>query len=85
MKCFDEIGALPPGVVNSVNERGVEVGKELSTHPEVDVVSFTGSSATGKAIMANASATVKRLSLELGGGSRRRSFLKTPTLKRRSA
>ena len=69
MQCFDAIEGLPRGVVNSVNESGVEVGKELSTHPEIDVVSFTGSSATGKTIMANASATVKRLSLELGGKS----------------
>ena len=69
IQCFAEVEGLPHGVINSINECGVEVGRELSTHPEVDVVSFTGSSATGKAIMANASATVKRLSLELGGKS----------------
>lgn len=65
--CFDRVANLPPGVVNSVNEAGIEVGTVLSTHPDVDVLSFTGSSATGKKMMANASATTKRLSLELGG------------------
>lgn len=62
-----EIEALPKGVVNSVNENGAVVGKRLVESPAVDVISFTGSSATGKAIMASASNTLKRLSLELGG------------------
>ncbi len=61
------VEALPAGVVNSVNERGAEVGRTLVASKDVDVVSFTGASATGKAIMADASATLKRLSLELGG------------------
>lgn len=67
MACFDEVAALPKGVVNSVNEFGTEVGTLLSTHPEIDVISFTGSSKTGKIIMANASDTIKHVSLELGG------------------
>jgi betaine-aldehyde dehydrogenase len=67
MQCFDEVEGLPKGVVNSVNECGVEVGTALSTHPEIDVISFTGSSRTGKLIMANAAETVKHVSLELGG------------------
>ena len=65
--CFDAIAALPKGVVNSVNEFGTEVGQVLSTHPEIDVISFTGSSRTGRQIMANAAATIKHVSLELGG------------------
>lgn len=42
------------GVVNSVNEQGTEVGEALVASPDVDVISFTGSSATGKRIMAAA-------------------------------
>ena len=45
------------------------VGAELTTHPDVDVVSFTGSTPVGRQIMAAASATVKRVFLELGGKS----------------
>jgi betaine-aldehyde dehydrogenase len=67
MACFDAVEALPKGVVNSVNEFGIEVGEALSTHREVDVISFTGSSKTGRVIMANAADTVKHVSLELGG------------------
>lgn len=67
MECFAALKALPKGVVNSVNEYGTEVGTVLSTHPEIDVISFTGSSRTGKIIMANAANTVKHVSLELGG------------------
>ena len=62
-----EIDALPAGVINSVNENGAVVGKRLVESADVDVISFTGSSQTGKAIMAAASNTLKRLSLELGG------------------
>ncbi|WP_339863127.1 aldehyde dehydrogenase family protein [Thalassospira alkalitolerans] len=65
--CFDELSDLPVGVVNSVNENGIEVGQALSTHPEIDVVSFTGATSTGKLVMASASETMKHLSLELGG------------------
>lgn len=61
------VEGLPPGVVNSVNESGSEVGQALVASPDVDVVSFTGSSQTGKVIMAAAAGTLKRLSLELGG------------------
>ena len=65
--CFDAIADLPKGIVNSVNEYGIEVGTVLSSHPEIDVISFTGSSKTGKAVMRNAADTVKHVSLELGG------------------
>lgn len=67
MRCLADVADLPLGVVNSVNESGAEVGRALVASPDVDVVSFTGSTATGKAIMAAAAGSLKRLSLELGG------------------
>ncbi len=67
MECFDQVDTLPEGIVNSVNEYGSEVGTVLSSHPEIDVISFTGSSKTGRIIMANAAETVKHVGLELGG------------------
>jgi len=61
---------LPPGVLNVLtsSDRG-RVGELLASDPRVDVVSFTGSTATGRRVMALASATVKRVFLELGGKS----------------
>lgn len=67
MQCLNECPSLPKGVVNSINENGTEVGEALVASPDVDVISFTGSSATGKRIMSGAAPTLKRLSLELGG------------------
>ena len=67
VRCLAEIGDLPAGVVNTVNEQGSEVGRALVAARDVDVVSFTGSTATGKAIMEAAAGTLKKLSLELGG------------------
>ncbi|MGO4331124.1 aldehyde dehydrogenase family protein [Cupriavidus sp. 2TAF22] len=61
--------ALPPGVVNQVNETGSAVARCLVASPEVDVISFTGSNAVGQRIMADAASTMKKLSLELGGKS----------------
>lgn len=58
---------LPPGTVNIITGPGGSVGEALAVHPEVDLISFTGSSDTGKAIMAKASGTTKRLIMELGG------------------
>ena len=58
---------LPPGAVNIVTGPGGSVGEALATHPGVDLISFTGSSETGKTIMANSSRTTKRLVMELGG------------------
>ncbi len=58
---------LPVGLVNVVTGPGGTVGEALASHPGVDLVSFTGSCETGKAIMASASRTVKRVFLELGG------------------
>ena len=60
---------LPAGVLNVVTARSHEAGAALAADPRVDLVSFTGSTATGRAIMAAAAPTVKRLFLELGGKS----------------
>ena len=60
---------IPPGVVNVLSSSGVAVGEVLTTSPDVDVVTFTGATATGRRIMAAASATIKRVFLELGGKS----------------
>ncbi len=59
-------GLLPEGVLQ-VLTGGEETGKALTSHPEVDLVSFTGDTETGKKIMAQASSTLKRCHLELGG------------------
>jgi acyl-CoA reductase-like NAD-dependent aldehyde dehydrogenase len=61
--------ALPAGVVNLVNGRGQTVGDALVRHAEVDLVSFTGGTRTGKAIMAAAGAGLKATTMELGGKS----------------
>ena len=60
---------LPKGVLNVVPETGSEGGELLTTHPAVDVVSFTGSTAVGRAIAAQAAPSLKRVILELGGKS----------------
>jgi 5-carboxymethyl-2-hydroxymuconic-semialdehyde dehydrogenase len=65
---LDEVG-LPPGVFNVVHGFGETAGAALVAHPDVQLVAFTGESATGSAIMANAAPTLKRLSFELGGKS----------------
>ncbi|MFD1910941.1 aldehyde dehydrogenase family protein [Halodurantibacterium flavum] len=67
MECLADCPSLPAGVVNSVNENGIEVGQALVTSPHVDTISFTGSSQTGRHIMAAAAPTLKRVGLELGG------------------
>jgi betaine-aldehyde dehydrogenase len=68
MHCFDGT-ALPKGAVNVVNEAGHAASERLVQSHDVDVVSFTGSTATGKRIMAAAADSMKKLSLELGGKS----------------
>ena len=60
---------LPPGVLNVVVEEGSEGAVLLTTDPRVDVVSFTGSTAVGRAVAAQAAPTLKRVVLELGGKS----------------
>jgi aldehyde dehydrogenase (NAD+) len=58
---------VPPGVVNLVTGTGGEVGDAIVESPDVSVISFTGSSATGKQIAVKAGARLKRLAMELGG------------------
>ncbi len=60
---------IPPGVVNVVTSSDHLVGEELTLSPDVDMISFTGSTATGKRIMEKGAATLKRVFLELGGKS----------------
>jgi len=60
---------IPPGVVNIVPSSDHLLGAALSTDPRVDQVSFTGSTATGRRVMASAADTVKKVFLELGGKS----------------
>lgn len=58
---------LPEGVVNIVHGGGSEVGNAIVAHPDIDLISFTGSTAVGKQITKDAADTLKRVSLELGG------------------
>jgi aldehyde dehydrogenase (NAD+) len=60
---------IPPGVINILNGPGAELGEVLCTHPDVDKIAFTGSTAVGREIMRMASDTVKKVTLELGGKS----------------
>jgi len=62
-------GLLPHGVLNLVTGAGAEVGEAIARHPAVDKVAFTGSTEVGRRIMELGSATVKRVTLELGGKS----------------
>ena len=63
---IDEVG-FPKGVFNLVNGDGAGVGTHLSGHPDVDMISFTGSTRAGRLISKNAAETIKRVCLELGG------------------
>lgn len=65
--CHD--AGVPPGVFNLVNGTGPEVGARLASHPEVDFISFTGSTRAGIEVARNAAPTVKRVAQELGGKS----------------
>jgi len=58
---------VPPGAINLVHGTGGEVGTAIVNHPDIDAISFTGSSAVGKTINATAGGELKRVSLELGG------------------
>jgi len=60
---------LPPGAFNVVPGPGAVVGAAMADHPGIDKISFTGETATGKAILRAAAGTVKRVSMELGGKS----------------
>ena len=63
---IDEAG-FPKGVFNLVNGDGAGVGTDISSHPDIDMVSFTGSTRAGRLISKNAAETIKRVCLELGG------------------
>jgi aldehyde dehydrogenase (NAD+) len=63
--CHD--AGVPPGVFNLVNGDGAGVGSQLSSHPDVEMISFTGSTRAGRAISKAAAETLKRVTLELGG------------------
>ncbi len=65
---IDEVG-FPPGTFNLVTGLGPAAGEPLVAHPDVDMVTFTGSTRTGKRIAVLAAETVKRVALELGGKS----------------
>ncbi len=68
VEIFHEAG-LPPGVVNLVNGRGTITGNALVSHPDIDMVGFTGGTSTGRAIAATAGRNLKPVALELGGKS----------------
>ena len=65
---FGELAAsiLPPGVLNVITDQN-DLGTALTQHPDVAKVAFTGSTATGKKVMASVAGTIKRITLELGG------------------
>lgn len=74
---------VPPGVVNVVTsetDNGAVVGQAIAQSPLVDKIAFTGSTATGRKIMAAAAGTLKRISLELGGKSPNVVFADAPSL-----
>ena len=58
---------FPSGVFNLVNGNGDGVGNAMSSHPDIDMISFTGSTRAGRLILKNSSETIKRVCLELGG------------------
>ena len=64
---FVHDAGVPAGVFNLVNGDGLGVGSQLSSHPDVEMISFTGSTRAGRAISKNAAETLKRVTLELGG------------------
>jgi len=68
MEAFHKAG-LPPGVINIVNGRGDPVGNTITRSPDVRKISFTGSTKVGKIINRDATETMKRVTLELGGKS----------------
>ncbi|MCV7089147.1 aldehyde dehydrogenase family protein [Mycobacterium interjectum] len=68
-RIIDEDTDIPPGVVNVVTPTSVAASRSLTLDPRVDMVSFTGSSAVGRDVMAGAASTMKRVLLECGGKS----------------
>ncbi|MCX7552820.1 aldehyde dehydrogenase family protein [Marinicella sp. S1101] len=68
MQVLHEAG-VPPGVVNMINGDGPAVGSAISAHPDIQMVSFTGSTRAGTAVAQDAAPTIKRVTQELGGKS----------------
>jgi betaine-aldehyde dehydrogenase len=66
-RLLSEVPSLPAGVVSSLTESGNDLARLLVSSPEVDVLSYTGSTKVGRQIMADAAPRLKRLALELGG------------------
>lgn len=66
IKLIEKVG-FPEGTINIIYGKGHKIGSSLVSNKQVDMISFTGSTATGKKIMNAASSSIKRLSLELGG------------------
>ena len=64
-----EKAGFPPGAVNVITGAEQEIGMELTTHPDVRIVTFTGSTEVGRQLITQSAATVKKLSLELGGNA----------------
>ena len=64
-----DVDGIPPGAINMISETGSDVSKLLVDSPEVDVISYTGSTHVGKLIMAAGAPTLKRMNLELGGSA----------------
>ena len=67
-ECVEAAG-FPPGVFNVVTGTGAEIGNALARHPDVNKISFTGSTEVGKEVLRNASENVAKVTLELGGKS----------------
>ncbi|MBI3314701.1 MAG: aldehyde dehydrogenase family protein [Candidatus Omnitrophica bacterium] len=67
-KIIAQVG-LPKGVLNIISSSRAQAGRDLVSHPQVDMISFTGSTETGKEVMAQAAKSIKKLTLELGGKS----------------
>ena len=66
---LDQEAGFPPGVVNIINGQGKVAGAAIAQHSDVDKIAFTGSTATGKEVMKQASGTMKSITLETGGKS----------------
>ena len=63
------LAGLPDGVLNTVTGKSSEIGDYLTTHPGINFINFTGSTATGRSVTVDAAANLKRVFLELGGKS----------------
>ncbi|MFA7412629.1 MAG: aldehyde dehydrogenase family protein [Tissierellaceae bacterium] len=69
IKYLHQTSMMPKGVINGITGQGKLIGDSLVNHPDIDMITFTGSSETGKNIMKQCADTMKKVSLELGGKS----------------